>query len=556
MAVIVCNTFVGISTKVHAGVDYSQNANNFVAYEVSPPFTPTEINTGYGSIQSNLPIAEACENFVAVRARSYLDDYYNRIHIIPKKIDLGNLLSVQTENISVWNAYLDAQLLSDIVAENTDGLEMVEPTLTPTSFAALELRNYVLNISTSGSPVIDALYTFNFESESPTLEVIGRRVVIWHYKPKYPFKERFEWKTDIITSFKGEQRIRLRDSGRQGIAFTSVISSTDYTKAKALAFQWVHRVFGVPVWIDMRLVGTINAGAMSINVDTTNADFRADDIILIWSSNDSFEALETTNISASLIDLKSPVINSYSNAYAIPIRYANALNGLTFSRDADLLIQVEGDFTVKNNVNLSASIGLPTYKGKQVFIDTVLSSEASTDRYTRSIDVFDNGSGPIDVDIKADWTSIVTKVSLNAFGSESVWRYKNFLHSLYGRQKTFFIPSWHDDFHIIDDIGSTAASIRIQNIGFDLYYSNQFIFIELVGGTYYFGKITGSNVDVDNSEVLTLEESFGVQILVSSIKRAGILKHVRLDTDKIDMNYSVALEMNVSFPVKEVPYVV
>lgn len=556
MAVIVCNALVGVSSKAPGGVDYSQNISNLVAYEVSPPFLPAATNTGYGVIQSNLPISEVCENFVAVRARSYLDDYYFRIHVLPKKIDLGNLLSEQTENIAVWNAYLDAKLLNDIESVGTDGLEMTEPTLPPTSFAALELRNYTLSISTSGSPVIDASYTFNFESESPILEVIGRRVVIWHYKPKYPFKERYEWKTDIITSFKGEQRIRLRDAGRQAVSFSSVISAIDYTKAKALAFQWVHRVFGVPIWIDMRLVGTVNAGAMSIAVDTTNADFRSSDIVLLWSSNDSFEAVETTDVTPTQINLKSPIVASHANTYAVPIRYANALSGLTFTRDADALIHVEGDFTVKNNVNLSAAIGLPIYKGKAVFTDFVLSSEASTDRYTRSIDVFDNGSGPIDVDIKTDWTNIVTKVSLNAFGAAAVWRYKQFLHSLYGRQKTFFMPSWHDDFHIIDDIGSTAASIRIENIGFDLYYNNQFIVIELLNGSYYFGKITGSNVDVDHTEVLTLEESFGVAIAVSTIRRAGILKHVRLDTDRLELNHTVASEMNTSFPVKEVPYVV
>ena len=557
MAVIQFYGFAGVLVTGTPPIDLSSALDSLVAFDTSPPNGVTDYAIDAStSKSSNLPISEVNENFTAWRARSFFDDYYNRIHLTPKNIDLGNLLAVQTRDIQVWNAYIEPQLLDSIDSSGTDGVELEEPMLTPTLFAALELRHYTLSVSTSGAPIIDASYIFDFPLEDVTLKVIGRRVVIWAFKPNYPIRESLEWRTDIIPSFNGEQRIRLRNAGRQSLTLESVISPTEFIKAKALAYQWAHRVFGVPVWMDMRYKGPLAAGSMSISIDTLYSDFRSSDIIIVWQSNDVFEAAEVDTVTSGLINLKLPLISSYTNAYVMPIRYASALNGLNFSRDGDAIVKSAVSFTIKNNIDKSDTSGFLMYKSKPVLVDALISSDSISDQYSRSIDVFDNGSGIITTDIKNNYVNIVSKIALKAFGAEAIWRYKRLLHSFYGRQKTFFIPSWSEDFKVLEDIGSASAAIKIQNIGYTLYYDNQFMILETVAGARYCNRILGSSIDVDGSEQIALENTFGVSILAANIKRAGILKHVRLDTDKIDFEHDVADHVSCSFPIREVPYVI
>lgn len=557
MAVIQFYGFIGLSTPGSPGVDFSNALNALEPINASPP---TDVNTFEVSDAlvktSNLPISEVEQNFTAWRARSFFDDYYNRIHITPKNIDLGNLLANQERTIDIWNAYLEPQLLNSITPTGNDGIDLIEPVATPTMFAALELRNYDVLISTSGAPVISASYLFDFPLEDVELTIVGRRVVIWAYKPNYPVKESLEWKTDIIPSFNGEQRIRLRDAARQSIVLDTVLSPVEFIKAKALAFQWVHRVFGVPIWMDMRFIASVSMGATSINVNTLNADFRSDDIILVWQSNDIYEAAEISNVTSGSVTLKLPLAASYVNAYVMPIRYARTLKGINFTRDGNATIKSSIDFTITNNVNKQNIAGFLTYKNKPVLVDALISSDTISDMYTRTMDVFDNGSGPITIDVKNNYVGIISKVSLKAFGAVDIWRYKGFFHSLFGRQKTFFIPSWSDDFKILEDIGSATAALKIQYIGYTLYYSGQFMLLETVAGVRYFNKILSSSIDVDGSEIIYLETSFGVNIPMSNIKRAGILKHVRMDTDKLDFDHDVAEHCSCSFSIREVPYVV
>lgn len=538
------DTYVGFDNAVYGDVLAPRD------FYLSPSYA-------VGSIANNLPIdVEPTDSITGYRQPTFLNDYYFRIHVTPGAFDVGNLLSARVETITLWNAYPDPQQLLSTTSINADGIDVEQPPVIPSYFASLELRSYTITIGIDGSPIIDAIILYVFDNDSLSIAIVGRRVVVWPYKPKYPLKETFEWKTNIIQTFNGEQRIALRDAPRQSTNFEAVLYNQDFPKAKAIAYQWADKVFGMPTWIDIRHVSTVLVGSLFIDVDTTNADFRPDDIVLLWSSNGSYEAVETLAVTATRINLKLPVSATMSDVYITPVRFANAFSGVQFSRDSDAIIVASSDFDVRNNLNISADIGLPKHKTLQVLTDDVLSSEAVTDKYMRSMDVFDNGSGSISVEVKTNYVDILTKVSIHAFSPAEVWRYKQFFGSLYGRQKTFFIPSGSNDFTILDNIGSTSSSIRITNVNYNLYYDIQFIMLKLDNGSILFNRIFSSTVNVDGTEQLNLESTFGVAITASSIVQASILKHVRLDTDKIELTHSVGGRMQCSFVVREVPYVV
>ena len=81
-----------------------------------------------------------------VKTNSYFDDYYNRIHISPSTLTLGNIASEQTQAVNIWNAYLVPKTLLNI--ENiTEGIEVSGQPNNNISISTAPLVRSILNYS-------------------------------------------------------------------------------------------------------------------------------------------------------------------------------------------------------------------------------------------------------------------------------------------------------------------------------------------------------------------------------------------------------------------------
>lgn len=517
------------------------------------PILDTEA-LGKVDVTNNLPIdLEPKTTSVAWRMPTFLDDYYYRVHVRPGVLELGNLLSTQVRDVEVWSAYFEPQLLSSLSQVGTDGITLTQPQVPPTSFAALESRIYTLNISTNGSPVIDALYVFHFPDDEPTLVVTGRRVVVWPFMPQTEHAETLEWLTDILPSFNNEQRIALRPAPRQAFTHSFQLDTYQFSRAKAIATQWAHRVYGIPVWAELTRVGPISAGSSSIFLDTSNADYRADDIILVWESDTKFAAVENLEVLADRINLKLPLENSYANAYVAPLRFARTFEGMDFRRNAHDVTVARATFQVTANVDLGAGVGYPTYRGKDVLTDrTVLVSDLN-ERISRSIDEFDNGSGPITVDIKTNWVNGAKSISFDTLTRADRWAARKWIHARRGKQKSFWLPSWNPDLILLQDVGAAGSALTVRPIGYPLYYGVKDIMIQLKDGTRIYSRVLSGATDPDGNEVLSLESSVGTAVNVVDVDLICFMSHVRFNTDRVEIKHSYSGRASMSIPVMETP---
>ena len=200
--------------RLYITVDLDGYAANWINNRVDWAALPSP---GTQALTTHWPVSTTPAVRSGKIATSYFDDFYNRIHIAPRVLNIGNLLSVQTRQAVVWNAYFTGQALASIGEAETLGLTEAGITA-PTTFAALEGRTYSVTVDTEGPATIAARYTFNFPLEAPTLDVTGRRVVVWGHPPDWsePVREKLHWKTDVLTTQAGiEQRIGLRAAPRQ-----------------------------------------------------------------------------------------------------------------------------------------------------------------------------------------------------------------------------------------------------------------------------------------------------------------------------------------------------
>lgn len=506
-----------------------------------------------GNINTHWPV-EANGRVISTHNRgAFVDDFYHRIHISPAQIDLGNLLSVQVRNVEVWNAYFKPQLLSSVGQVGTDGITLTQPQVPPTSFATLEARAYALNISTNGPPIINAKYTFNFPDDKPTLRVTGRRVVVWPFIPQTKHKEMLEWQTDIIPSFNNEQRLALRAAPRQAFSHEFQLDTYQFSRAKAIAAQWAHRVYGIPVWSELTRVGALPAGTTEIMVDTTIADYRSDDIIIVWDDDAENAAVEIGAVLADRVQLKLPLVKSYQNAYVAPLRFARTFDGIQFRRGATDYTIANATFQVAQNKDLGAAVGYPQYRGKDVLTDrTVLVSDLN-ERISRSIDEFDNGSGPITVDIKNNWVNSAKAITFDTLTRAELWAARKWVHSRRGKQKAFWLPSWNPDLILLEDVTPVGAVLTVRPIGYSLYYGVKDIMVQLKDGTRIYSRVLSGAVDPNGNEVLALEAAVGIGFAVAEVDFICFMSHVRFNSDRVEIRHDNAGRAVTTIPVVETP---
>lgn len=535
--------------------EFSASAETMTPVNVVEPFGNYSTPAGFfGSLIDNTPISEPQFSFFGRRGPSFLDDYYFRIHIIPGQLVLGNLLSAQIRNVEVWNSYLDPNLLSSVGQVGTDGITLQQPQTPPTFFAALEARTYTLSINTNGPPVIDATYSFNFQTEQPTLKVTGRRVVLWPFIPETGHDETMEWKTDILPSYKNEQRLALRQAPRQAFRHSFLLDPEQFSRAKAISTQWAHRVYGIPAWAEVSLLeGGLTAGTTFIPFDTSFADYRNDDLILLWSSDKRLIALEITTVTPSGVNLKLPLEENWPECYVAPLRFARTLSGVEYSRTSNEYVVASAAFDVTQNIDLGTDAGFPAYRGKPVMIDRSAVVGDLRERIARTVDVFDNGSGPLLIDTQTDWVRNLQTLSFSKRTRQDIWNLRRWIHARRGRQRGFWMPSWNKDLVILEDVGPTGSALTIRPIGYPLYYGIKDIMIQLRNGTRLFVRATSGATNPEGNEVLALSGQVGTGFTAANVEFACFMTHCRFDSDRVTFRHGDAGRVTVSIPIAETP---
>ena len=556
MAVITTYGLVGPLSKIPPSVQFSTNIDDFAPVDNSPPMQQYDQGaTGYGAITSNLPISELEQNFLGAKAPSFLDDYYYRVHIKPGIIALGNLLSAQVRTVEVWSAYFDPKLLSSLTQVGAEGITLTQPETPPTYFAALESRTYTLSIGTNGPPIVDAIYTFHFQDdESPTLEITGRRVVLWPFVPDTGYDETMSWKTDIIDSYNNEQRLALRDAPRQAFSHKFVLDESQFSRAKAISTQWAHRVYGIAVWAEVTpLLNGLAAGTTFIAFDTANADYRDDDLILLWVSDTQLTALEITTVTPTGVNLKLPLETNWPKCYIAPLRFARTFSGVDYKRSSNRYITASGVFEVTQNKDLGDNGAYPLYRGKPVLTDRSAVVSDLSERIARTIDIFDNGSGPIQVDTATNWVRHMQTIGFIKNTRAGIWALRKWIHARRGKQRAFWLPSWNTDLIILENVASTASAITVSPIGYPLYYGVKDIMVQLKNGTQIFARVTSGSTNGDGNEVLPLSAQIGATFATTDIDFVCFMSHARFDSDQVVFSHKDVGQVAATIAIAETP---
>ncbi len=247
--------------------------------------------------------------------------FLDRIHVIPRRRDLGAVVSEQEIEVEVWNAFLArAKVLDEITVEGPAGIEVIDHLGQPAHFPASDSQVYRIKVFAEGDPLIDNLITWVFVGVDPAgtnIRILGFRLVPFPFPPNWaePVRETFGYLTDVLLSFRGmEQRIQLRAVPVGTIAYSTLLNDLrDTQMAGAILFGNQARSFGIARWqFQVPLLQDAAADDLEVFCDTTSIPFEPGGLVLLWTDPYRWEVQTIDSVLADRIVLTLGLRNPWT----------------------------------------------------------------------------------------------------------------------------------------------------------------------------------------------------------------------------------------------------
>lgn len=485
------------------------------------------------------------------------EEFFDRVYVLPRSIDLGIVLATTNTTIDIFNAYRDEsrQWTSYDDSAAGAGVSLLSIPSLPTTLARLNGATYSLEVTTEGPPFVDAVIDFGFDGVPPiaSITLAFNRSVMFPYRPEAPIVEILEWVTKIRDADGFETRASLRDAPRATLRYEVLIDGHDRRSLENLVFDGQARAYGVPLWHkEAELSADITIGDLTITVlDTTYREFELDGLAVVWQDSETFETLQIDSFDGTTITFKSAFTSAFSaGALVMPVKAALLLDEVGQARwRVNLQADTFSFVVLDNDVSIADVSGYnsytPTGGVARVLLDdyNFVSGAQVKEAWRRAIRVLDNDTGfpaiftEQDVSREASQKGFVTKTRAELF------KVRGLLHELKGRKKSFYLPSWFPDMEVVADITSADTAITIKDVDYTNLVAQRsprnVIRLVQVDGTAGDPKlVTASSKPGAGEESISISpDTMGQTVAIADIDRVEYIKKTRFDTDRVEIRH-------------------
>lgn len=494
------------------------------------------------------------------------DVWFEQAIVRPFSFAFDNILSTQTDSITVYSSFRfnDIELIN-VVNNLGEGVNLPDLPALPTTLQPQSGFVVTLEVTTDGSPTLNDTIDFVFDVDTQSVLITGQRIVMFPIQPEAPLVELLEFLTDVYEHLDGsEQRVSNRKNPRQSFEMTLAVDGNDRRFLENLLYDWQSRVFGIPVWTEPSiLTAPASSGQSSVNVDdTTLGDFRVGGLCIVLTDRFEFDAMQIQSISPNSLTFTSPLQFDYPKGTTVyPLRTAVAQPLLRGSRALVNDETMEIRFRVLDNDvgdSFADTSAFNTLDGK-VLLDGPNASEGRmTESLQRRLVEFDNLTGKFSV--TSPWTR-ARRSSVKGFITHSrkeLWEVRKLLHALRGRQTSFYLPTFYDEFELTNLLQQGSQQLNIVNVGFAQFAkarspSRHILRVILKDGTILKRNITSAGAIDARREQVTVDVAWSNDIQIDEIERIEYVELVRADTDQFKIEHVNANgEAKLFFPVKAV----
>ncbi len=498
------------------------------------------------TLSADYPVEANGRTIQYIKTLSYFDDYYNRIHINPSLLELGNIASEQSQVVNVWNAYLvpkDLVSIDDI----PEGINVAGQDQPPLNFTALQKRAWDISILTDGPSSLDATMTWQFAEEAANLRITGTRIIAfaWLVDWSKSVKETLQWLTDILQSNTGhEQRRSLRLAPRISLEADLLLYDQERQFFDLAMLGWGAKTFAVPFWNQQQWLGTAhNVGALVVYCDTAHRNFRANRLAILRGETAlENETIEIESVLADRLILKRPLIQSWAKGTCLsPAATAQIESAPQLIKRTDRMMRTHVTLNITEAVDHAAALPELIYRDFPVLDQVPNEFEDLTHSHERLLHVLDNSTG---FALRTDTAKAAFQLYQYAWlmsGRQQQANLRALFYGLRGSQKALWLPTFSDDLTLKNIITENSQTIDVDWCGYTRFALNQLgrqdIRITLRNGITLYRRIT-SSTEVDTQiERLVVDSIFTDLINPSDVIRISFLSLCRLSNDAVEFEH-------------------
>lgn len=480
-----------------------------------------------------------------VKGASFYDDLYNRIHINPSALALGNLVSSQTRNVLIWNAHLVPKMYNSLVAINNESIEVTEPIIAGTDIGGLEEVQFVFNIGTDGPSTIAANYIFNIGGEILSLDVTGNRVTMMLPKNNWVepgVVESLEWMTSVIKSYDGsEQRSAGRSKPRRKIKYQYTMNNSQARYMESLLWGWQSRIFAVPVWMDSQTTTVdIIIGDTEILIPTENLSYYEGGLVILSSGYKNFEAVEIAQVLSDRLVLSLPLKTTWPvGTTLVPSNLARTPQSVKLLRKTNTLFTANIEWScdpVDTDPHVPLVAAPLQHNGLELMTKKPNWSRDLDTEYMVDTDVLDYGTGAIGIVDRTGYPTVIKKHQWLLKTREEITDLRKFLRRREGRLVPFYMSTFNEDIVVTETLGASGSTLTIVDDGYFLFVNahpgRKHIEVVTTGGTFY-REVLGSTDNEDGTLLLSIDSPLGIEFAPHEFKRISFLNACRLFSDKL-----------------------
>ena len=510
-----------------------------------PPYASLVANADITPVVSDLPVSANPTTRTGFGVNSYRGDFYNRIHINPQRIDLGNVVSEQVTAVRVFNAFFEPRQLNEITGVD-EGINIQGPNVPPYSYPALTEDEWFIAVQPQGPATVNADIAWVFDVQTVAVPVTGTRVIGWPFAVAWsqPVVETLAWATDVLRSPTGtEQRRALRLAPRRGLSAVYKLQGRERQLLEHTLVGWGSRSFAVPIAPDVQWLATeLNAGVSRVPCDTAGYDFEVGGLVMLYIDAFTWEVAQIDVIDATGLDTARPLQNAWRRGTKIyPVRSAHLVQQPELLRYHDQASEFEVSWTLLDVCDWPAEMPAAEYQGFPVLEQHPEESTNLTHSFARLLLELDNGSNaPRRMDT-ADRGFDLREHRWLLEGVEEKDQSRRLLYALRGRQVPLWVPTFASDLTINQIVTESATTLSVDNVGYARFVSGRpersHIRIQLLDGTVWYREITGAAEQDDDTEQVQIDSSLGQQIAPNQVRMISYLVLCRLDDDGVEIEH-------------------
>lgn len=473
------------------------------------------------SVASALPVTVTPQVIGAFKSHSYSDDYYNRIHIKPLRIDAGIVASPRIYTGEVWNAYFTSKSLTSIALQT--GIELTG-IAAPSIFSALGARTFAVTLDSEAGPATinwPLLFTFTGAQTLPVL-ITGVRCAPWPFLPRSELIEACVWLTDVSQSYDTEERASLREIPLREFALTHIAGEDLQAQARTLARST--RGILVPEW-PRQIIGDAYEGA-SVPLP--------DGPVLVWRSETDYDqAIVTDGVMGQIAR------NSYG-VRILPLLACRITDGWTNLRPAGKWAGMSLGVQTADGEDESDASLYPLYDGLSLVTDrVVIGSGSATEGVTWSTESIDNGIAlPVDV---RESSFAEERYTARWYKKRADYpTLRAWIYSRRGRWLAFWLPSWANDVRNPERVGGYILA--------DTYRPDETRLAILIGGTIYPRKVLSATLVAGRWQI-----QIDSAIPAGVIEKIMYLRRVRFNADRVEFRHAAGEGVSVAVQCVQVP---